>query len=93
MRRFRFSALALVALGCASSMAQAPTPAKLVAAQSEIKFQIKQSGVPVDGKFARFDAQLALDPKAPQTGSVTLSIDSASATVGFAESDAELPGA
>lgn len=87
----------LVALGCASWVAhahvQAPTPTKLVAAQSEIKFQIKQSGVPVDGKFARFDAQLMLDPKAPQTGSVTLSIDSASATVGFAESDAELPGA
>jgi polyisoprenoid-binding protein YceI len=73
--------------------AQAPAPAKLVAAQSEIRFQIKQSGVPVEGKFARFDAQLALDPKAPQTGSVTMSIDSASATVGFAESDAELPGA
>ncbi len=73
--------------------AQAPAPAKLLPAQSEIRFQIKQSGVPVEGKFARFDAQLALDPKAPQTGSVTISIDSAGATVGFAESDAELPGA
>ena len=95
MSGFRFSWLALSALAHVSSMAhaQAPTPAKLVAAQSEIRFQIKQSGVPVEGKFARFDAQLALDPKAPQTGSVTLSIDSASATVGFAESDAELPGA
>lgn len=87
--------LALVVMGWTAPAAQAqtPTPAKLVAAQSELRFQIKQSGVPVEGKFARFDAQLALDPKAPQTGSVTLSIDSASATVGFAESDAELPGA
>ena len=73
--------------------AQSPAPAKLVAAQSEIAFQIKQSGVPVDGKFRRFDAQLALDPKAPQTGSVTVSIDTASATVGFAETDVELPKA
>ena len=95
MNPFRWSWLHAVVLGCALSVAnaQAPAPAKLVAAQSEIRFQIKQSGVPVDGKFARFDAQLVLDPKAPQSGSVSLSIDSASATVGFAESDAELPGA
>jgi polyisoprenoid-binding protein YceI len=71
--------------------AQSPAPAKLVAAQSEIAFQIKQSGVPVDGKFRRFDAQLALDPRSPQAGSVTVSVDTASATVGFAETDVELP--
>ena len=95
MTRSCWSWLPVVAWGCALSLAhaQAPAPARLVAAQSEIRFQIRQSGVPVDGKFARFDAQLALDPKAPQTGSVSVSIDSASATVGFAESDAELPGA
>ena len=73
--------------------AQSPAPAKLVAAQSEVVFQIKQSGVPVDGKFRRFDAQLVLDPKAPQSGSVTVSVDTASATVGFAETDVELPRA
>jgi polyisoprenoid-binding protein YceI len=88
-------ALAGVAsLALLAGAAQAQTaPAKLVPAQSEISFQIKQSGVPVDGRFTRFDAQVALDPKAPQTGSVTISIDTASATVGFAESDAELPKA
>jgi polyisoprenoid-binding protein YceI len=64
-----------------------------VPAQSEITFQVKQSGVPIDGRFRSFDAQLALDPKAPQGGSVTIGIDTASATVGFAESDAELPRA
>ncbi len=85
------AASACLSLGTSSTQAQAPAPAKLLAAQSEIAFQVKQSGVPIDGKFRRFDAQLVLDPKAPQTGSVTLSIDTASATVGFAESDAELP--
>ena len=53
------------ALGVAAAHAQSLASAKFVAAQSEIAFQIKQSGVPVDGKFRRFDAQLALDPKAP----------------------------
>ena len=71
--------------------AQSPPPARLLPAQSEIAFQLKQSGVPVDGKFRRFDAWLALDPKAPQGGSVTVSVDTASATVGFAETDTELP--
>jgi polyisoprenoid-binding protein YceI len=71
--------------------AQPASPARLVPAQSEITFQVKQSGVPIDGRFRKFEAQLVLDPKAPHAGSVSLSIDTASATVGFAESDAELP--
>ena len=73
--------------------AQPAAPAKLVPAQSEITFQVKQSGVPIDGRFRKFDAQLALDPKAPQTGTVSITVDTGSATVGFAESDAELPRA
>ena len=86
--------LVLLCTGPGAGWAGAQAPAaKLVPGQSEIAFQIRQSGVPVDGRFARFDAQLALDPKAPQTGTVTISIDTASATVGFAESDAELPRA
>ena len=88
------AALALfVALVPAGAPRAQPAPARLVPAQSEIAFQLKQSGVPIDGKFRRFDAQLALDPKAPKGGSVTVSIDTASATVGFADSDAELPRA
>jgi polyisoprenoid-binding protein YceI len=87
----RRACLALLVVAATAEAQPAVAPARLVAAQSEITFQVKQSGVPVDGRFRSFDAQIALDPKAPQTGSVTLSIDTASATVGFAESDAELP--
>ena len=76
-----------------SADAQPAAPATLVPAQSEIAFQVKQSGVPIDGRFRKFDAQLALDPKAPQAGTVTITVDTASATVGFAESDVELPRA
>ena len=74
-------------------MAQPQAPARLVPAASEIAFQVKQSGVPIDGRFRRFDAQLALDPQSPQGGTATITVDTASATVGFAESDAELPRA
>ncbi|HEY3635323.1 MAG TPA: YceI family protein, partial [Caldimonas sp.] len=85
--------LAFLALAVAAARVDAVEAAKLVPTQSEITFQLKQSGVPVEGRFKRFDAQLTLEPKAPQTGSVTVTIDTASATVGFADSDAELPGA
>jgi polyisoprenoid-binding protein YceI len=86
-------ALAVLLAGGAIGFAAVaqPTAPRLVPAQSEVTFQVKQSGVPIEGRFRKFDAQLALDPKAPQGGSVTISIETASATVGFAESDAELP--
>ena len=84
--------LALLLLSPPAGAQPAPT-ATLVPAPSEITFQVKQSGVPIDGRFRKFDAQLALDPKAAQTGTVSISVDTGSATVGFAESDVELPRA
>jgi len=90
---------ATLALGAAISLLAAPAPAcaqaaaKLLPAQSEVSFSVKQMGVPVDGKFTRFDAQVQLDPKKPEAGKVSFSIDIASATMGNAESDAELPKA
>lgn len=64
---------------------------KLVPAQSEIAFVSKQLGVPVDGHFKKFDAQVAFDPKQPAAGKIAFSIDVASATLGVPEADAELP--
>ena len=84
--------IASLMLATAPAAQPAPT-ATLVPAQSEITFQVKQSGVPIDGRFRKFDARLALDPKSPQTGTVAISVDTGSATVGFAESDVELPRA
>lgn len=70
--------------------AQAPT-AKLVPAGSEIAFTITQMSVPVEGKFSKFDAQIALDPKKPEAGSVKLMIDTGSAAFGAPDVDTELP--
>ena len=93
-RCLRFPAAFCAAMLVAFAVQSQPVaPARLVPAQSEILFQVKQSGVPIDGRFRKFEAQLALDPKAPQTGTVTISVETGSATVGFAESDAELPRA
>lgn len=66
---------------------------KLVPAQSEIVFVSKQMGVPVEGHFKKFDAQIAFDPAKPETSKIALSVDIASATLGVPETDAELPKA
>jgi len=86
-------ALLAATLPVATALAQAPAPAKLVFAQSEVSFVTKQMGVPVDGRFKKFDAQISLDPKKPESGTVAFSIDTGSASLGVPESDAEMPKA
>jgi polyisoprenoid-binding protein YceI len=89
----RSLAVALLAAALHAAPALAQAPAKLVPAQSEVTFVTKQMGVPVDGRFKKFDAQINLDPKKPEAGSVAFSIDTGSATLGVPESDAEMPKA
>lgn len=70
-----------------------PPMAQLQAAASEIGFTTRQMGVPVDGKFGKFSAQVSLDPKQPASGNVAFTIDTTSARFGSAEIDAEIPKA
>ena len=63
---------------------------KVVQAQSVIAFTSKQMGVPVDGKFKKFDAQVAFDPKKPEAAKIGFTIDLASVTLGAAETEAEV---
>ncbi|HZF78572.1 MAG TPA: YceI family protein [Rubrivivax sp.] len=85
--------VALLACCTFAALAQSPPQAKaqLQPAASEIAFTTRQMGVPVEGRFAKFSANVALDPKSPQSGEVSLSIDTASARFGAPELDAELP--
>ena len=50
-------------------------------------------GVPVEGHFKHFDAQIAFDPAKPETSKVAFSVDIASISLGAPEADAELPKA
>jgi polyisoprenoid-binding protein YceI len=75
-------------LGSSLALAQAQ---QVVPAQSEIGFTSKQMGVPVDGKFRKWDAQISFDPKKPEAGSVSFRIDTGSAGFGSPETDAEVP--
>lgn len=78
-----FAALTVISLPARSDQ-------KLVASQSEISFTSRQMGVPVDGRFRKFDAQVAFDPKKPEAAKIGFTVDLASATLGAAEFDAEL---
>jgi polyisoprenoid-binding protein YceI len=81
---------AVLALALVAGAALAQPVATLDPARSEITFTSTQMGVPVEGRFRRFDATIALDPKRPETGSVGITLDATSATLGIAETDAEL---
>src|SRR6218665_552657 len=80
---------ALLVLASGAALAQAK-PATLLPAQSELSFTSRQMGVPVDGRFKRFDAQLNFDPKKPETGKVAFTIDLASVSLGAPELEGEL---
>lgn len=88
---FQSLAAAGLVLAAAAAFAQdAPMPARLLPAGSEIVFTSRQMGVPVDGRFQRFDAQIAFDPKRPEASSVKISVDLASVSMAAAEVEAEL---
>jgi polyisoprenoid-binding protein YceI len=76
-------ALATLALGAAAQQ-------KLVPAQSEIAFTSRQMGVPVDGKFRKFDAQVAFDPKKPEAARIAFTVDLASVSFGATETETEV---
>lgn len=89
---FTLTLAAALLAAMAQPAAAQPKSAQLQAG-SEIAFTTKQLGVPVEGKFTKFTAQIALDPKKPESGSVAFTIDTGSARFGTAELDAEVPKA
>ena len=64
---------------------------QLVPAQSEVKFTARQMGVPLEGHFKTFSAQVAFDPAKLATSKIRFTVDTGSATLGSRETDAELP--
>ena len=88
--RYRSTVLVLAALSFAGVGVPAWAQQKLVPAQSEIAFTSKQMGVPVDGTFRKFDAQVAFDPKKPEAAKIAFTVDLASASLGAPETEAEL---
>lgn len=63
------------------------------AGKSRIGFSGVQVGVPFQGRFKRFEAQIAFDPAAPEAGHALVLIDLTSAETGDVQRDTALPQA
>jgi polyisoprenoid-binding protein YceI len=81
---------ALVSLAAALAWAPPAWGQQVVPARSEIAFTSRQMGVPVDGRFRSFEAQVAFDPKRPEAARIGFTIDLASVALGVAETEAEI---
>ena len=90
MLRLPCAVLSLALAALASLPVLALAQQKLLPAQSEISFTSRQMGVLVDGRFPRFDAQLAFDPKKPEAAKIAFTVDLDSVSVGDAETVREV---
>lgn len=72
-------------------LAGAAQAQQLLPEHSSVEFVSKQMGVPVSGKFTRFEGDIRFNPDQLEDASITLSIDTGSASLGIRETDAELP--
>jgi polyisoprenoid-binding protein YceI len=85
--RLAITLLSALPLGLAATASAQQT---LIPAQSEIVFTSKQMGVPVDGKFKKFETQMNFDPKKPETSKVAFTVDLSSVDIGNTETEREL---
>lgn len=85
-----FRMLAAAALCFAAGLAQAIEYSQVQPARSQVSFVSKQMGVPVDGRFRRFSAQMAFDPAKPEAGRAQIEIDMASVDTGSDEANEEV---
>jgi polyisoprenoid-binding protein YceI len=68
-------------------------PRGLILDQSQIDFTVKEMGVPVTGKFKRFEAVLDIDTAKPEKSSAAIRIDIGSLTTDNDEADVIALGA
>jgi polyisoprenoid-binding protein YceI len=88
MKRFAM-ACACVLLGVSpNSIAQSPQ--KIDATKSYIRFVSKQMGVPVEGRFRKFEATVAFDAKKPESTKAQFEVDLASIDLGSEEAETEV---
>ncbi|HEX5363791.1 MAG TPA: YceI family protein [Gallionella sp.] len=84
--------LAVCGLTLACSQVSAQEFKQVLANESSVTFGYKQMGVPMDGKFNRFAAQLAFDPSRVANAQARIDIDVASIDTGSTEANDEVVG-
>ena len=75
-----------------SSAAQAVEYNQVQTAQSALTFGYRQMGVPLEGKFGKFAAQIAFDPAKLENARARIDVTLASIDTGSTEADEEVVG-
>lgn len=84
--------LPFLALAAACTGAQAVEYSQVLADRSTVTFTSKQMGVPVDGRFRKFNASLAFDPAKPAQAIAKMEVDLASIDAGSKDANDEVAG-
>ena len=84
-----FSTIFVLLLSIAPA-ARAQAPQKVDAAKGTIRFVSKQMGVPVEGRFRKFEGTVAFDPKKPEASKADFEVDLASIDLGSEEGETEV---
>ena len=80
----------LLAAALATLPVLAQSSKKIDAAKSYIRFVSKQMNVPVEGKFKKFDATVAFDPKKPEATKAEFEVELASIDLGAPDGETEV---
>jgi len=85
------STLATFALSAAllALPALAQAPQKVALDKSQIRFAFKQMNVPVEGRFRKFDATVAFDPKKPEATKAEFEVELGSIDLGNSDGETE----
>lgn len=70
-----------------------PPPSWTIQPGGSLRFSVSNSGAALNGRFASWNGDIAMDPDAPETAVIAIRVDLASATLGDATQDAMLSGA
>lgn len=74
------------------AQARAATYGQIDIQQSKVTFVSRQMGVPVQGKFHRFQGHISFDPSRPEAGRARIEVDLASIDAGSREANEEVVG-
>ncbi|MBI2399889.1 MAG: YceI family protein [Deltaproteobacteria bacterium] len=80
----------MLAIMMALLLASAAKAAPVLKEQSSVAFVSRQMGVPVEGRFERFDAQIDFDPKDTNKSRASISIHLDSIDAGSEEASTEI---
>ncbi len=90
MKPFHLAIYIAILLLLTSLNSQAVEYRGLLAEQSKLSFAYRQMGVPMEGDFSRFSAQITYDPAQPATASARFEVDLTSIDVGYSDGNDEI---